>query len=65
LEQVQSKSKVIIFCNKSKIGEELASEKKWTFVSSHFGKIINYLKGHKIMVPVVLDQNQQRIHLKH
>lgn len=64
LEKVQSRAKVVIYCNKCKISETLMSEKKWAFVSSHFGKVVNYIKMTKTLVPIILDHNQRKIEQK-
>jgi hypothetical protein len=37
---------------------------RWTYVTSQFGKIINFIRTNKILVPVVLDHNQKRIELQ-
>ena len=44
LKQLKSNAKVIIFCNKNKIDSELKFSKSFTFVSSHFGKIIRHIR---------------------
>ena len=64
LDKVESRAKVIIYCNKYKISEGLMSEKKWSFVSSHFGKVISFIKQHKVLVPVILDHNQRKVEQK-
>jgi hypothetical protein len=64
LDKVQSRAKVIIYCNKQKINEHLMGEKRWAFVSSHFGKVINFIRTNKALVPILLDHNQRRVEQK-
>ena len=51
MKQLQCKAKVIIFCNKNKINEELKASKNFAFVSSHFGKIIRFINKTLVFVP--------------
>lgn len=51
MKQLQCKAKIIIFCNKNKINEELKSNKNFSFVSSHFGKIIKFINKTLVFVP--------------
>lgn len=64
LHQVESKSKIVIFCNKNQLSLAKAEAKKWAYASNHFGKIIQYIKLNKILIPVILDHNQKRIEQK-
>jgi hypothetical protein len=51
LGEARSHAKVIIFCNKNKIDEQLSRDKRWSFVSSHFGKIMKHIRGHHALLP--------------
>lgn len=51
MKQLQCKAKIIIFCNKNKIREEIKENKSFAFVSSHFGKIIKFIKSTLVFVP--------------
>jgi DeoR/GlpR family transcriptional regulator of sugar metabolism len=53
IKQLQCKSKLIVFCNKNKITAELEENKLFSFVSSHFGKIIKYIKQTLVYQPVI------------
>ena len=61
LEKVQSRAKVIVFCNKFKINDTLLKDKRWAFVSSHFAKVVGFIRTNKALVPVILDHNQKRV----
>jgi hypothetical protein len=58
---VQIKAKVIIFCNRSRITEQLTRDTRWSFVSSHFGKIIRYIKTHHVLLPKFLEQGPKKV----
>jgi hypothetical protein len=60
LGEVQIRAKVVIFCNRSKITEQLTRDPRWSFVSSHFGKIIRHIRTHHVLLPLVLDQLPQK-----
>lgn len=61
LEDIKSKAKIIVFCNKSKITEDLLEDKQMAFVSSYFGQIIKYLKKQQILMPVINDETKVKI----
>ena len=58
---IQVNTKIIIFCNKILIDQTLVQSKKWCYVSSHFIKIMKYIKVHLVIVPIIIDHNQNRI----
>jgi hypothetical protein len=37
------------------------AEKKWAFVSSHFAKVVTFIRANKSLVPIILDHNQKKI----
>lgn len=51
IKQVDLRSKVIIFCNKNKITPQLEANENFAFVSSHFGKIIKFIKKTPVFLP--------------
>lgn len=61
---MQIKTKILIFCNRAKITDQLARDTRWNFVSSHFGKIIKYIKTHHVLYPIIFDKNQQKLQQK-
>ena len=64
LKQLQCKAKVIIFCNKNKIKEDLLENKNFAFVSSHFGKIIKFIKKTLVFVPVLAREEDSKFNEK-
>lgn len=53
MKQLQSKAKLIVFCNKNKINHEIKDNRSFSFVSSHFGKIIKFIKKTHIFIPLI------------
>lgn len=53
MKQLQCSAKLIVFCNKNKITVELKENKNYSFVSSHFGKIIKFIKKTQVYIPDV------------
>ncbi len=51
LKQLQVKAKIIIFCNKKKITGDLLNKKCFSYVSSHFGKILKYIRKTLVYQP--------------
>ena len=51
--QLQVKSKIIIFCNKKKITGDLIRKKCFSYVNSHFGKILKYIKKTLVYQPIL------------
>lgn len=49
---------MLIFCNRSKITDQLTRDPRWSFISSHFGKIVRYIRTHHVLFPLVLDQQK-------
>jgi len=61
LKEIKSQSKVVLFCNKNHISAELKINKQFAFVSSHFGKIINFIKKNNVYNPFIMDENEVQI----
>jgi hypothetical protein len=61
LKESKSKSKVIIFCNKNHITQELKESSSYAFVSSHFGKILKFIKKTTVYNPYIVDENDAKI----
>jgi len=61
LKESKSKAKVIIFCNKNNISQELKESPSYAFVSSHFGKILKYIKKTTVYNPYIIDENDNKI----
>ncbi len=59
MKQLECKAKVVVFCNKNKIDADIKNSKNFTFVSSHFGKIIKYIKKTHVFMPSVGHQEDQ------
>ena len=55
---------MIIFCNKNKIDSELKFSKSFAFVSSHFGKIIKFIKKTPVFVPELPKPDEKEINDK-
>jgi hypothetical protein len=53
LTEAQIRAKVVVFCNRSKITEQLTRDPRWSFVSSHFGKIIRHIRTHHVLFPAL------------
>lgn len=64
MKQLQCKAKIIIFCNKNKIKEELKENKNFAFVSSHFGKIIKFIKKTLVYIPKLDREEDSKFHDK-
>lgn len=56
MKQLQCKSKIIVFCNKNKITNELKDNGNFSYVSSHFGKIIKYIRKTLVFMPLINPQ---------
>ena len=62
---------MIIFCNKKKITGDLLNKKCYSCVSSHFGKILKYLKKNPVYQPIVryelevkMEENFEKVQTK-
>lgn len=64
MKQLQCKAKIIIFCNKNKIKEDLKDNKAFAFVSSHFGKIIKFVQKTLVFVPKLAREEDSKFHEK-
>lgn len=61
LNEIQSRAKVILFCNKNNISSELKDRKHFAFVSSHFGKILKFIRKNSVYNPHIIDENDNQI----
>ncbi len=61
MKEIKSMSKIILFCNKNHISTGLKQDTQFTFVNSHFGKIINFIKKYNVYTPYILDENEIQI----
>ena len=61
LKQLQIKSKVIIFCNKKKINNDLLNKKCFAFANSHFGKILKFIKKNPVYYPILFNEFEKKL----
>jgi hypothetical protein len=54
---LQSKAKIIVFCNKNKITPDVKANTSFAYVSSHFGKIIKFIQKTCVFLPVLEKQD--------
>ena len=58
LSQVQLKVKIAVYCNKGAVSDLLAHDNRWSIVSSHYQKIVRFIKGEKVVVPLSIEDQK-------
>jgi len=43
---------------------QMCQSKKWSYVTSNFLKVMKFIKVHLVIIPIIIDHNQNRIFQK-
>lgn len=56
--QVQLKVRIAVYCNKGAVSDLLAHDNRWSIVSSHYQKIVKFIKNEKVVVPLSIEDQK-------